>query len=102
RKLRDGEFDAIVLALAGVTRAGLYDTSLMTRVGDEILCAPSQGALAVQCRASDELTRALLSILEDSASRLCIEIERAVVEDLKGDCHSPIAARAEVSGENVA
>jgi hydroxymethylbilane synthase len=99
RKLRDGEYDAIVLAMAGLLRAGLYDGSFMRPLDlDRMLPAPGQGALALQCRERDERTRALLRALNDVDTALCVEAERAVVAALEGDCHSPIAALASVTG----
>lgn len=101
RKLREGQFDAIVLALAGVRRAALFDSAHMEPIDDEVLCAPGQGALALQCRRDDARTRELLGALNDEASALCVEAERGIVLGLHGDCHSPIAARATVDGKTL-
>ncbi|HEX4054158.1 MAG TPA: hydroxymethylbilane synthase [Tepidisphaeraceae bacterium] len=102
KKLRAGEFDAMVLAMAGITRAELFDSSLMHPLSpDEILCAPGQGALALQCRRDDAWTREILRILDDPLSRMAIEAERAVVAALHGDCHSPIAALARIDGQTL-
>lgn len=102
KKLRDGEFDAVVLALAGVTRAELFDPSLMHPLSpDEILSAPGQGALALQCRRGDQITREILRRLDDPLSRIAVEAERAVVAALHGDCHSPIAALASIDGQTL-
>jgi hydroxymethylbilane synthase len=100
RKLREGEFDAIVLAMAGLVRAGIYEPGSMYPVSPEtVLCAAGQGALALQCRRDDVATRNLLSALNDAATELCVRAERGVVSGLRGDCHSPIAAWAEVRGD---
>jgi hydroxymethylbilane synthase len=99
RKLRERQFDAMLLALAGVKRAGLFDPAIMTPLGDEVLPAAGQGALALQCRRDDERTRSILAALDDPVSRLCVEAERAIVLGLRGDCHSPIAAAAIIAGE---
>src|SRR4029078_10855755 len=65
RKLREGEFDAIILAAAGLRRAGLFNEAEMVMLDpDQMLPAPGQGALAVQCRRTDERTRELLSVLD--------------------------------------
>jgi hydroxymethylbilane synthase len=97
RKLREGQFDVIVLAMAGLKRAGLFDASYMQPIEPEkLLPAPGQGALAVQCRADDMATRDRLQILTDPATATCVEAERAVVAALNGDCHSPIAALATI------
>ncbi len=95
RKLREGQFDAIVLAAAGLQRAGLFDASIMAPFElAEMLPAAGQGALALECRAEDAAARALLAALDDPATRTCVEIERGIVAGLNGDCHSPIAAHA--------
>ena len=105
-KLRDGgrgEYDAVILAMAGVKRAGLFDESLMEPVPlAAMLCAPGQGRWRVQCRRDDARTRNLLAALNDADTAAGVEAERAVVLGLDGDCHSPIAARAVVAGECLA
>jgi hydroxymethylbilane synthase len=100
RKLRGGDYDAIVLATAGVKRARLFDPASMAPL-DELLSAPGQGALALQCRRDDPRTRDILSALHDEATAACIRAERQVVLGLNGDCHSPIAALAVVQGQSL-
>ena len=98
KKLRAGEYKAIVLALAGVKRAALFDASLMFPIEPgEMIPAPAQGALALQCRADDENTRTLLAALDDAETHQCVTAERELVRLLNGDCTSPIAALAVVS-----
>jgi hydroxymethylbilane synthase len=100
QKLRSGEFDAIILAMAGLRRAGLFDDSIMTPIDEQhLLSAAGQGALSLQCRRDDESTRQLLQAINDPVSANCVAIERKVVEILEGDCHSPIAALAVAHGE---
>ena len=95
RKLRDGEYDAVVLAAAGLNRAGLFDHASMSMIDPgTLLPAPGQGALALQCRADDAATRAVLEALNDAEAAECVAAERALVAELQGDCHSPIAALA--------
>jgi hydroxymethylbilane synthase len=95
RKLKTGEYHALILATAGIIRAGLWDEAIMTPIGlDELLPAPGQGALALQCRASDEQTRSVLGAMDDAPSRRTVEAERAIVAGLHCDCHSPIAVYA--------
>ncbi len=102
RKLRDGEHDAILLAAAGLKRAGLFDAATMHAFSFEaMLPAAGQGALALQCRRDDRSTIELLRQLNDPATARCVNIERAVVARLDGDCHSPIAALAELEGAGV-
>ncbi|MEZ0264888.1 MAG: hydroxymethylbilane synthase, partial [Phycisphaerae bacterium] len=95
KKLRAGEFDAIVLAMAGVRRAGLYDEQDMEPIDpEEMLPCAGQGALAIQCRADDPATRDLLAGLDWPSDHAAVDLERRVVAALDGDCHSPIAAWA--------
>lgn len=99
KKLANDEFDAIVLAYAGLHRAGMFDAGRMIVLGDdEMLPAPGQGALALQCRRDDQCTIDLLIGLNDPETAACVAAERALVQALEGDCHSPIAARARVKG----
>src|SRR5258706_2636650 len=93
RKLEEGQHDAVVLAMAGLRRAGLFDGAHMQILEvDEMLPAPGQGALALQCRREDARTVKLLSALHDEETEVCVDAERALVAKLGGDCHSPIAA----------
>jgi hydroxymethylbilane synthase len=97
RKTLEGEFDATILAAAGLKRAGLFDPRV-TQTITEILPAAGQAALAIQCRRDDARTRKLLAALGDPDSARAVDIERAIVAGLEGDCHSPIAAHATISG----
>ncbi len=100
RKLREGEFDAVILAAAGLKRGGILDLTFMHLIPlDQMLPAAAQGALAIQCRRDDEQTQAILSSLNDPETHECVLIERAVVQALNGDCHSPIAVLAANAGE---
>lgn len=102
KKLREGQFDAVVLAMAGMKRSGMFDSTEMSAIlVDEMLPAAAQGALAIQCRKEDEQTRHLLSALNDPIARRCVDLERQVVQALNGDCHSPIAALATVQGDTI-
>jgi hydroxymethylbilane synthase len=97
RKQREGQFDAVVLAMAGIRRTDLYDAAVMSPIDSTIvLPAPGQGALALQCRRNDEITRKLLAGLNDAETAACVEAERALVALLNGDCLSPIAALANI------
>lgn len=97
RKCQEGQFDAIILAMAGIKRAGLYDSAIMTPIDPaEMLPAAGQGALSLQCRADDQRTRELLGVLHDPATAACVQAEREVVRLLDGDCFSPIAAYARI------
>jgi hydroxymethylbilane synthase len=96
-KMRDGEFDALVLAMAGLRRSGLFDAQITFRLEmQEMLPAPGQGALALQCRRQDERTLGIVAPLNDPATAESVSAERSLVKLLKGDCFSPIGAFAEM------
>ncbi len=102
RKLRDGQFDAVILAAAGLRRAGLFDEAEMAMLDtNDMLPAPAQGALALQCRRDRENVLKLLAAVDDRDSHTCVVAERSVVQVLNGDCHSPIAALAEIQGDQL-
>jgi hydroxymethylbilane synthase len=99
-KVRSGEYDAVLLARAGLARIGRLEE--VTEVLDplQVLPAPGQGALAVEARAGDDLV-AELAALDDRPSRAAVEAERAVLAALEGGCSAPIGALAElVEGED--
>jgi hydroxymethylbilane synthase len=97
RKLADGEFDAIVLARAGLARLGRAGEA--TEILDPMLMlpAPAQGALAVECREDDDALRELLAALDDHETRSAVTAERAMLAELEAGCSAPIAALAEVA-----
>jgi hydroxymethylbilane synthase len=97
-----GDMDAVVLALAGLRRLGRADE--VTEILDpiQVLPAPAQGALAIECRASDPDTRALLSTLDSPDTRAAVVAERALLEALEAGCTAPVAALAEIAeGDSV-
>ena len=99
-KVHSGELDAVLLARAGLARIGRLEE--VTEVLDplQMLPAPGQGALAVECRSDDELATAL-AVLDDSASRAATDAERAVLSTLEGGCSAPVGALADlVEGED--
>jgi hydroxymethylbilane synthase len=96
RRALDGQYDAIVIAAAGVSRLGLADAVTEYLPLERILPAPGQGALAVQCRADDADVLALLRDLDDPDVRAATEAERGFLEGLGGGCAAPIAAHARV------
>ncbi len=99
RKALDGQYDAIVLAGAGLTRLGLESHVTEWLPLEVMLPAPGQGALAVQCRADDATTLDLLAALEDESTRKCVTAERAFLQGLGGGCAVPVAAYAKVISE---
>jgi hydroxymethylbilane synthase len=94
RKVEQGHYDAIVLAAAGVVRLGLEAAITEFLSFDVMLPAPGQGALAVQCRADDASTLALLRPLEHAPTRAAVQAERAFLAALGGGCAAPVAAYA--------
>lgn len=96
RKVREGEVDAVVLARAGLARLGRLDE--VTEVLDplQMLPAPGQGALAVECRSDDAELVAALAQLDDAATRAAVTAERAVLATLEAGCSAPLGALAEV------
>jgi len=101
RKALDGQYDAIILAGAGLTRLGLDQHVTEWLSLDAMLPAPGQGALAVQCRADDQTTLNLLAALEDDATRKAVTAERAFLSGLGGGCSVPVAAYAQVEDQNI-
>ncbi len=94
RKALDGQYDAIVLAGAGLSRLGLDQHVTEWLPLDLMLPAPGQGALAVQCRSTDQTTLGLLAALEDESARSAVTAERAFLSGLGGGCAVPVAAYA--------
>ena len=98
RKVDAGEFDAIVLARAGLVRLGLEGRATEVLSKEVSLPAVGQGALGIESRDDDASTRALLAKLHDMATSVCVAAERAVMVALEGDCKTPLAAHAERTG----
>jgi hydroxymethylbilane synthase len=96
-KVTSGELDAVVLARAGLARLGRI--SAVTEVLDpiQVLPAPAQGALAVECRSDDTRVVELLAALDDPAARACVAAERSVLAALEAGCSAPVAAHAELA-----
>lgn len=99
RKAMDGQYDAIILAGAGLTRLGLDKHVTEWIPLDVMLPAPGQGALAIQCRADDQTTLDLLAALEDVPTRKAVTAERAFLSGLGGGCSVPVAAYASVDNQ---
>lgn len=92
RKLDEGQFDAIVLALAGMTRLGLVKRATQILPPEVMLPAVGQGALGIEARADDDATLAMLALLNDPNSRQCVLAERAMLAELRGGCLAPVGA----------
>ncbi|GAA1190627.1 hydroxymethylbilane synthase [Pseudonocardia alaniniphila] len=96
-KVHSGELDAVVVAAAGLRRLGRIDEATELLDPLQMLPAPAQGALAVECRADDlELGRALSLALDDEFTRAAVIAERAVLATLEAGCSAPVAALADV------
>lgn len=94
RKLRQGEFDAIVLASAGMKRLGLSARYMTHLRKDFFVPAVGQGAIGIECRTGDRELRSLLAVMEHRPTRICVEAERGFLAGLDGGCQVPIAAHA--------
>jgi hydroxymethylbilane synthase len=92
RNLDEGQYDAIVLAEAGLRRLGMTRRITHILPFDVMLPAVGQGALAIECRADDEVTRAAVATLEDIDTRVAVTAERALLAHLSGGCLAPIGA----------
>ena len=93
-KVSEGELDAVVLAYAGLARIGHVGAITQVFEPDEMLPAPGQGALAVECRAGDAELAALLQLVTDEASVAAVTAERSLLEALEAGCSAPIGAYA--------
>ena len=94
RKLREGVYDAIVLASAGLNRLELTAPCMHSLDPQVFLPAVGQGALGIECREDDYDLFALLAQLEDTPTRVCVEAERGFLAGLEGGCQVPIGAHA--------
>jgi len=97
RKVTDGELDAVVLARAGLARVGLVEAITETLDPIQMLPAPAQGALAVECRTADvDLEHLLASTLDDEGTRAAVTAERSLLAALEAGCSAPVGALAEI------
>lgn len=102
RKLEEGEFDAIILATAGLQRLGLKAPFMLPLDPNRIMPAVGQGALGIECREDNYDLLVLLASLEDRNTRVCVDAERAFLAGLNGGCQVPIAGHAHfVDEENL-
>jgi hydroxymethylbilane synthase len=92
-----GELDAVVLARAGLARLDRLDEATEVLDPLQVLPAPAQGALAVECRDGDDAVRALAGALDHGDSRVAVEAERALLATLEAGCTAPVGALAEVA-----
>jgi hydroxymethylbilane synthase len=92
RKLADGDYDAIVLAAAGLERLGRADAGVPL---DGLIPAPGQGCLALEIRSDDDATRAALAHINDPVAFACLAVERECVVALDATCDTPVGVLAE-------
>ena len=101
RKLDAGEYDALVLAAAGLRRLGFGDRISATLPAEVCIPAPGQGIIAIEIRAGDDRTRDALRGIHDPAAAVALDAERAVVNALGGGCQLPLGALARMRGDTV-
>lgn len=90
-----GELDAVVLAAAGLNRLGRFADATQLIPTDAVLPAPGQGALAIECAATDPALAALLAGLDDPLTRAAVTVERSLLATLEAGCSAPVGALAE-------
>ena len=96
RKLDEGQYDAIILAAAGIKRLGLHHRITETLSFEVSLPAIGQGAIGIECRSDDEEINTLIAPLNHRDTSLCVKAERAFLQRLEGGCQVPIAAHARI------
>lgn len=101
QRLARGDYDAAILALAGIKRLGRTDAVGELLAPPAWLPAPGQGAVAVVCRADHAAAVALLGVLDHAATRIAVTAERAFLNALEGGCQIPIGALAQLQGERL-
>jgi hydroxymethylbilane synthase len=101
KKLAAGEFDAIVLAIAGVNRLGASNEITQVLQPEVMLPAVGQGALGIETRADDREVSGLVAALDDAEARACVTAERALLRELEGGCQVPLGAYARRQGEEL-
>ena len=101
KKLEQGDFDAIVLARAGLERLGMGDKISIIFDPTKFIPSPAQGALAVEVRADDNETKEIVSKLDDKDARIITTAERQVFSALGCGCHAPAGVFAQLSGDKI-
>lgn len=101
RKLDEGEYDAIVLAVAGLKRLGFADRIRQVLPREMVLPAVGQGALAIETREDDKETRDMLAFLRDADTICCTEAERSFLARVEGGCQVPVGVYATAEGDGL-
>jgi len=100
-KLKNGEFDAIILSLAGLKMLHLEKEAKEIFSDEQMLPAIGQGAIALQCRLDDQKTLDILKMVNDQESYCCIQAERALLEAIGGDCDTAVGGLAKLSNNKI-
>lgn len=101
KKMKDGGYDAIILAVAGLKRLGMLDEVTEFLTEEEMIPAVCQGALALEVRENDKTTASLVKKLDDEDVHLATEAERSFLTACGGGCNFPLAAYAQIKGESI-
>ena len=101
RKLEAGDFDATILAVAGLKRLGLLAAATSLLDAEEFVPAVGQGAIGIETRDSDQKTRALVAAINDGDTATALAAERAFLAVLDGSCRTPIGGHARIDGGNI-
>jgi hydroxymethylbilane synthase len=99
KKLHDGQYDAIILAAAGLKRLDLENHITEYLSFEQCLPSVAQGAIGIELRANDQATKKIIAPLNDENTFICVTAERSLIQHLNGNCHSPIGAYAEIKNE---
>ena len=100
RKLDAGEYDALILAVAGLERLGLADRITQPLTPPIMFPAVGQGALGLECRADDEWLKKILQRITDPATRSAVTAERSLLAELRAGCHAPLGVYSTLADGN--
>lgn len=101
RKIQDENLDGVVLAAAGLIRAGLENRISYYLPADVVVPAPAQGALALEIRANDDKIEEIISHIKDEETEIQVEAERGFLKGVNGSCHVPMGAYCEIKGDKL-
>lgn len=101
RKIQDENLDGVVLAAAGLIRAGLENRISYYLPADVVVPAPAQGALALEIRANDDKIEEIISHIKDEETEIQVAAERGFLKGVNGSCHVPMGAYCEIKGDKL-